>query len=61
MKNTGTLKVTTPTDDTLATSDYGDEFSAVLEKQNFAAAQFHPERSGKAGARFLANFLNQQA
>ena len=47
------------TDDTLATSDYGGDFSAVIEKNNFAAAQFHPERSGECGARFLANFLRR--
>ncbi|MFO1407517.1 MAG: imidazole glycerol phosphate synthase subunit HisH [Steroidobacteraceae bacterium] len=42
---------------TVATSDYGGGFSAVVRQRNFAGAQFHPERSGPAGARVLANFL----
>lgn len=42
---------------TVATCDYGGEFSAVVRRGNFAGAQFHPERSGPAGARLLANFL----
>ena len=42
---------------TIATCDYGGEFSAVVRRGNFAGAQFHPERSGPAGARLLANFL----
>jgi glutamine amidotransferase len=29
----------------------------VIRQRNFAGAQFHPERSGPAGARVLANFL----
>ena len=46
---------------TLATASHGEdghEFSAVIAKDNFVAAQFHPERSSAAGARLLANFLN---
>ena len=42
---------------TVATCDYGGEFSAVVRRGNFTGAQFHPERSGRAGARLLANFL----
>jgi glutamine amidotransferase len=42
---------------TLATTDYGGEFSAVVRHRNFYGAQFHPERSGRVGARVLANFL----
>ena len=47
------------TDDTLARADYGHDFTAVLERDNFAASQFHPERSGQQGARFLQNFLRR--
>jgi glutamine amidotransferase len=43
--------------DTVATTVYGDPFTAVVRHGNFAGAQFHPERSGPAGARLLANFL----
>jgi glutamine amidotransferase len=42
---------------TVATSDYGGQFSAVVRQRNFHGAQFHPERSGQVGARLLASFL----
>lgn len=41
----------------LATSDYGLEFTAGVERGNIAAFQFHPEKSGKAGLNILKNFL----
>jgi glutamine amidotransferase len=44
-------------DVTLATTDYGAALSAVVRKDNFWGAQFHPERSAGTGARLLANFL----
>lgn len=43
--------------ETLATAEYGGEFSAVVAHRNFYGAQFHPERSGRAGAALLKNFL----
>ncbi|MFC3914012.1 imidazole glycerol phosphate synthase subunit HisH [Pseudaeromonas sharmana] len=42
---------------TLARCDYGGPFTAVVGKENFFGAQFHPERSGKAGARLIQNFI----
>ena len=42
---------------TLARCDYGGPFTAVVGKDNFFGAQFHPERSGKAGARLIQNFI----
>ena len=42
---------------TVATTDYGTPFSAVVRRDNFCGTQFHPERSGVVGARLLANFL----
>ena len=44
--------------ETVATADYGGEFSAVVSHRNFHGAQFHPERSARTGARLLANFLD---
>jgi glutamine amidotransferase len=42
---------------TLASADYGRSIPAVVRTGNFTGAQFHPERSGEAGARFLERFL----
>lgn len=42
---------------TLATAQHAEPFSAAIARDNFAAAQFHPERSSAAGARLLQNFL----
>lgn len=42
---------------TIAETDYGEKFSSVIRKDNFYGVQFHPERSGAAGARLLKNFL----
>ncbi|MCC2616291.1 imidazole glycerol phosphate synthase subunit HisH [Aestuariibacter halophilus] len=44
-------------DTTLARGNYGQPFAAVIAKGNFMGAQFHPERSGRAGARLLKNFV----
>jgi glutamine amidotransferase len=43
---------------TIAIARHTQQFSAVISKENFVAAQFHPERSSKAGARLLKNFLD---
>ena len=42
---------------TTATTDYVQPFSAALQKDNFFATQFHPERSGSVGAKILENFI----
>jgi len=42
---------------TIATCNYINEFSAAINKNNFYAVQFHPEKSGKAGEHLLKNFL----
>lgn len=43
---------------TIATCDYVGPFSAAVQKDNFYATQFHPEKSGAVGERILRNFLN---
>jgi imidazole glycerol phosphate synthase glutamine amidotransferase subunit len=41
----------------VAICNHGADFAAVIEKHNIFAVQFHPEKSGDAGARLLHNFL----
>lgn len=41
----------------LAEATHGQTFAAVVGDGRVFGAQFHPERSGRAGARFLQNFL----
>ena len=43
---------------TIATCNYINPFSAALQKDNFYATQFHPEKSGTVGAQILKNFIN---
>lgn len=42
---------------TVASCEYGAEFCAVAQYNNFYAMQFHPEKSGIAGEQLLKNFL----
>jgi glutamine amidotransferase len=41
----------------VAVADYGAEVPALVQHGNWLGAQFHPERSGAAGARLLQRFL----
>lgn len=41
-----------------ATSDYGYDFCCAIEKDNIAATQFHPEKSGAIGLQILRNFAS---
>jgi imidazole glycerol-phosphate synthase subunit HisH len=43
--------------ETIATADYGVQFTASLRKDNFYGVQFHPEKSGKQGLQILKNFI----
>ncbi len=46
-----------PCEHCIATSEYGITFSTAMQKDNFWAVQFHPEKSGKIGEQLLKNFL----
>ena len=43
---------------TIARTQYGRPIPAVVRQANWTGAQFHPERSGKAGAAFLKAWLD---
>lgn len=45
------------TEDTTAICDYIVPFSAVMQKNNFYATQFHPEKSANVGMKIVQNFL----
>ena len=42
---------------TIATTDYGLDYSGALNKDNFYAVQFHPEKSADVGLKIIDNFL----
>ncbi len=42
---------------TIAKTDYGMPFSAIVRQDNITGCQFHPERSGAVGAQVLQNFV----
>jgi len=44
--------------DTAAKCEYSLPFSAALQKDNFFATQFHPEKSSDVGQKILKNFIN---
>ncbi|WP_417910719.1 imidazole glycerol phosphate synthase subunit HisF [Candidatus Electronema sp. PJ] len=44
--------------DVLTSTDYGCAFASAVQHGNITATQFHPEKSGEAGLRLLANFLD---
>lgn len=46
---------------TIAETDHGSLFSAVVQHRNFMGVQFHPERSGVVGLQLLKNFLEYRA
>ncbi|SFW52149.1 imidazole glycerol phosphate synthase subunit HisH [Chitinophaga sancti] len=46
--------------DTVATTNYVINYSSALQKDNFYAVQFHPEKSADAGQQILENFLKIQ-
>jgi glutamine amidotransferase len=46
--------------DAILECEHGTPFAAAVARGHVAGAQFHPERSGAVGARFLSNFLAWQ-
>ncbi|MBY6204667.1 imidazole glycerol phosphate synthase subunit HisH [Halomonas denitrificans] len=42
----------------VASSEHGERFAAIVRHRNFAACQFHPEKSAGPGRQLLRNFLD---
>jgi imidazole glycerol-phosphate synthase subunit HisH len=45
-------------ENTIASTDYTNSFSAIIQKNNYYGVQFHPERSGAVGSKILQNFVS---
>ena len=45
------------TSDTVASTEHGEPFAAVVQRGNVAGVQFHPEKSSDVGLQFLRNFI----
>lgn len=45
------------TEDIAGTTEYGLKFTCLVRRGNIVGVQFHPEKSGENGLRFLSNFL----
>lgn len=43
---------------TLATTDYGQPFTAIVAQDNIYGIQFHPEKSQQVGLQILQNFVS---
>lgn len=52
---------TAETSHVAATSNYGGQFAAAVSRDNVSGTQFHPEKSSRAGAKLLQNFLGNVA
>ena len=50
--------VAAKTETSITTTHYGEEFVSSLATENIVATQFHPEKSGEIGLKFLKNFIN---
>jgi imidazole glycerol-phosphate synthase subunit HisH len=45
------------TPDTVAVTEHGDPFAAIVQRGRIAGVQFHPEKSGEVGLAILRNWL----
>ena len=50
--------IASKTETSVSTTQYGEEFVSSLATENIFATQFHPEKSGEIGLKFLENFIN---
>ena len=44
-------------DDVVGEGEYGERFASIVERDNVAGVQFHPEKSSRDGLALLANFV----
>ena len=49
------------TADTIAATDHGEPFAAIVQRGRITGVQFHPEKSSDVGLRILRNFLELAA
>jgi len=45
------------TGDTVAVTEHGEAFAAIVQHRQIAGVQFHPEKSGEVGLKILGNFV----
>jgi glutamine amidotransferase len=45
------------TADTVAVTEHGEPFAAIVQRDRIAGVQFHPEKSGEVGLQILRNWL----
>jgi imidazole glycerol-phosphate synthase subunit HisH len=44
-------------EDVVGEGEYGERFASIVERDNVAGVQFHPEKSSRDGLQLLANFV----
>jgi glutamine amidotransferase len=49
------------TEDTVATTEHGEAFAAIVQRGHVAGVQFHPEKSGDVGLQMLRTFVRSAA
>ena len=47
------------TGDTVAVTEHGEPFAAIVQRGHIAGVQFHPEKSGEVGLQILRNWLSR--